>query len=113
MYLDSDAICVAREALLASSDYNNDPNCSKIVAEALYHLCGGRDNGLLIVKLSNHWWLLDERGYIWDPTWDRFPEKDYDRGLPEIVPEEPSEDAKEMMDRIEFELFGFQDVALD
>lgn len=47
-----------------------------IAAEALYHLLGGKDNGLAayVIKKRNwtHWFLKDENGNILDPTRDQF-----------------------------------------
>jgi hypothetical protein len=50
--------------------------CS-IAAEALYHLAGGQGSGLKPYRRSyrdgtTHWWLVDEKGRVWDPTADQF-----------------------------------------
>jgi hypothetical protein len=50
--------------------------CS-IAAEALYHLAGGQGTGLTPHRRryddgTTHWWLVDEKGRIWDPTADQF-----------------------------------------
>lgn len=109
MTLDSDAITHAREAILGSVDLNNHPDKGRFTAEALFFMCGGEDAGLIITGHDNHWWIQDERGYIWDPSWDLFPSTDYSKGKKITISPSPSEDAKILMDRIEFELIGFTD----
>jgi hypothetical protein len=49
-----------------------------VASEALYHLAGGPTSGLSVYRCAlphggTHWWLVDSKGKIVDPTAEQFP----------------------------------------
>jgi hypothetical protein len=95
--------------------------CS-LAAQTLYFLAGGQESGFTPWRWrdkrtgDSHWWLVDEKGRIWDPTADQFEDSDpgYERGRGGGFPtpkqgrrtQPPSKRAAELMAAVVEELQG-------
>lgn len=79
-----------------------------VASEAVYHLAGGKDSGLIPYRLRMpdgvvHWWLETPDGEVIDPTHDQFDDVvPYDQGKAGgFLTREPSRRARVLMDRVE------------
>ena len=114
MYSVTQFATVLRRVLRVSDDlrkskYRGDPNPYRghcyVSSEAAYHMLGGQKSGwkphVLRVSGDTHWYLLNEKGKVFDPTWDQFktPIK-YDEGRAcGFLTREPSKRARELISR--------------
>lgn len=77
-----------------------------VASEAIYHLAGGREAGLVPMRVKHegvsHWWLRDADGNVIDPTADQFDEPvPYTEGKAGgFLTKEPSKRALALMGRI-------------
>jgi hypothetical protein len=78
-----------------------------VASEALYHLAGGASSGLSVYRCAlpeggSHWWLIDSRGSIIDPTAEQFAERaPYSTGVrTSFLSQKPSKRAMRLMSKI-------------
>lgn len=96
---------------LRKSKYQGDLNPFRghcyVAAEAAYHILGGEKSDfkpcVMHVGEDTHWFLKNDKGQIFDPTWDQFETPpDYNLGTGKgFLTKEPSKRARELIDRTE------------